>query len=78
MAPDIGFGAHWSWVWLGRAGSPGEDVPGQGFDVVWCSVRSKVCFGDDARTGRAAGRQRRMMTVFFTVSFLKDQIEAPG
>lgn len=29
-------------------------------------------------TGRAAGRQRRTMTVFFTVSFLKDQIEAPG
>lgn len=62
----------------GRAGSPGEDVPGQDFDVVGCSVRSKVCFGDDAHAGRAAGRQRRAVTVFFTVSFLKDQIEAPG
>lgn len=47
------------------------------FDVGWCSVRSKVCFGDGARAGRMAGRQRKM-TIFFTVSFLKDQIEAPG
>lgn len=52
-------------------------MSGQGFDVGWCSVSSKVCFGDGACAGRGAGGQRTM-TIFFTVSFLKDQIEALG
>lgn len=76
VAPSIGFGAHWSWIWLGRDGSPGEYVSGQGFDIGWFSVRSKACFGVGAHAGRGAGRQA--VTILFSVSFLKAQTGAPG
>ena len=65
---DARFGGEWP--------SLGEDAAGEAFDVGWCSVRSQVHCGEGADGG--AGGQRRTMMIFFTSSFLKEQIEARG